>query len=146
MLYFDTSFLAPLILQESASAKIERFIAGLPPGELAVSHWTRVEFSSLLAREVRMGGLDAGAARDADAQFETVVTESFVVLLPNAADFDLAKEFLGYHETGLRSGDSLHLAIARNRRAEAVYSLDKTLLKAGKLLGVRVNAGIRIAD
>ncbi len=142
MLYFDTSFLAPLILQESTSAKIERFIASLPPGELAVSHWTRVEFSSLLAREVRMGGLDGEAARDADAQFETVVTESFVVLLPNAADFDLAKEFLGYHEIGLRAGDSLHLAIARNRRAEAVYSLDKTLLKAGKLLGVRVNAGI----
>ena len=57
MLYFDTSILAPLFLQESSSAKVERFVAGLPAGELAVSHWTRVEFSSLLAREVRMGAL-----------------------------------------------------------------------------------------
>lgn len=144
MLYFDTSFLAPLILQESTSAKIEKFMTGLPPGELAISHWARVEFSSLLAREVRMGGLDGQAARDADAQFETVVSETFVVLLPNADDFNLAKEYLGTHETGLRAGDALHLAIARNHRAKAVYSLDKTLLKAGKLLGVPVNVGFRI--
>lgn len=143
MLYFDTSFLAPLILQESTSAKIENFMTGLPAGELAISHWTRVEFSSLLAREVRMGGLDGQAARDADVQFETIVTESFVVLLPNAADFDLAKEYLGIHETGLRAGDALHLAIAKNRRAKEIYSLDKTLLKAGNMLGLAVNAGIR---
>ena len=145
MLYFDTSFLAPLILQESTSAKIEKFMTGLPPGELAISHWARVEFSSLLAREVRMGGLDGQAARDADAQFETVVSETFVVLLPNANDFNLAKEYLGNYETGLRAGDALHLAIARNHNADAVYSLDKTMLKAGKLLGVPVSTGIRIA-
>ena len=144
MLYFDTSFLAPLILQESTSAKVEKFMAGLPAGDLAISHWTRVEFSSLLAREVRMGGLDGQAARHADAQFETIVTESFVVLLPNADDFNLAKEYLGNHETGLRAGDALHLAIARNHRAEAIYSLDKTLLKARKVLGLPVSTGVRL--
>lgn len=144
MLYFDTSFLAPLILQEPTSARIERFVAGLPVGELAISHWTRVEFSSLLAREVRMGGLEGQAARDADAQFETIVTESFVVLLPNADDFDLAKEYLGNHETGLRAGDALHLAIAKNHRAKAIYSLDRTLLKATKVLGLPVSTGVRL--
>lgn len=144
MLYFDTSFLAPLILQEPTSARVEQFFAGLPAGELAISHWTRVEFSSLLAREVRMGGLRGQAARDADAQFEAVVTESFVVLLPNATDFDLAKEYLGNHESGLRAGDALHLAIAKNYGAKAIYSLDRTMLKAGKLLRLPVNAGIRV--
>ncbi|MGQ0665291.1 MAG: type II toxin-antitoxin system VapC family toxin [Pseudomonadota bacterium] len=146
MLYFDTSFLAPLILQEPASARIERFVTGLPAGQPAVSHWTRVEFSSLLAREVRMGGLDAQAARDADAQFEMVVTESFVVLLPNVDDFDLAKDYLRNHKTGLRAGDALHLAIAGNHRAKAIYSLDKTLLKAGKLLKLPVSDGMRIGE
>ncbi len=113
----------------------------LPAGELVISHWTRVEFSSLLAREVRMGSLDRQAARDADAQFETVVRESFVVLLPNADDFSLAKAYLGNYETGLRAGDALHLAIARNHGAKTIYSLDKTLLKAGKLLGVPASGG-----
>ena len=56
MLYFDTSLLVPLILQEATSDDIEAFVNGLPTGSLALSHWTCLEFSSLLAREVRMGG------------------------------------------------------------------------------------------
>ena len=142
MQYFDTSFLVPLILPEETSDPIARFFEDLSGEELAVSHWTRVEFSSLLAREVRMGGLSADAAREADARFETMVEESFGVLLPNGEDFYLAKEYLGRFETRLRAGDALHLAIATNRRAEAIYSLDKVLLEAGKILGVPVSDGI----
>jgi uncharacterized protein len=69
VLYFDTSFLAPLILPEAASDKIAAFVRRLPAAEFTVSHWTRVEFSSLIAREVRMGGLDVQAAARADARF-----------------------------------------------------------------------------
>lgn len=142
MHYFDTSFLVPLILPEATSDRIAKFLGGLPARELAVSHWTRVEFSSLLAREVRMGGLNAEAAAQANARFESMVEQSFAVLLPNGDDFDLAREYLGNFETGLRAGDALHLAITKNHRAEAIYSLDKTLLKAGRVLGVPVSAGI----
>jgi predicted nucleic acid-binding protein len=144
MLYFDTSFLAPLILQEATSARVERFISGLPVGELAISHWTRVEFSSLLAQEVRMGGLEAHAAGEAGAQFDSIVEETFAVVLPDANDFDLARKYLAAHETGLRGGDALHLAIASARRAAAIYTLDKTLLKAGKALPLPVSTGIRM--
>jgi uncharacterized protein len=87
MLYFDTSFLVPLILEEPTSNKVERFLQSRRSEEIAVSHWTRVEFSSLLAREVRMGGLPAKAAVEADIQFETVIDESFVVLLPTISIF-----------------------------------------------------------
>ncbi len=142
MLYFDTSFLAPLILEEATSARIERFMTRLPAGDLAVSHWTRVEFSSLLARQVRMGDLKRRAAEAADAQFEAIVAESFLVLLPDADDYNLAKEYLGHYRTGLRAGDALHDAIAHNRRMEAIYSLDKTLLAAGRTLGLPMSAGI----
>ena len=114
MRYFDTSFLVPLILPEETSDPIARFFTDMADESLAVSHWTRVEFSSLLAREVRMGGLSAEASREADARFETMVEESFAVLLPNGEDFDLAKEYLGRFETRLRAGDALHLAIATN--------------------------------
>ena len=142
MIYFDTSFLAPLVLPEATSDAIAEYVRGLPADQFTVSHWTQVEFSSLIAREVRMGGLDAEAAAQADARFETMVDESFAVILPNADDFNLAKEYLGHYETGLRAGDALHLAIARNRRAEVIYSLDKTLPKAGKRLGLTVSAGV----
>lgn len=142
--YFDTSFLVPLILPEATSDPVAGFLEDLPTEGLAVSHWTRVEFSSLLAREVRMGGLSAEAARKADTRFETMVEESFTVLSPNSDDFTLAKAYLGRFETGLRAGDALHLAIARNHRAEMVYSLDRMLLKAGQVLGVPASAGIAL--
>jgi hypothetical protein len=61
VLYFDTAF-------------VRR-----PPAD-------RVEFSSLIAREVRIGGLDVQAAGAANARFEALLQESFVVLLPNAED------------------------------------------------------------
>lgn len=144
MLYFDTSFLVPLILPEATSEAIAEFIQGLPADQFTVSHWTRVEFSSLIAREVRMGGLNAQAAGQADARFEAMVDESFAVILPNVDDFNLAKEYLGRYETGLRAGDAIHLAIARNHRAETIFSLDKTLLKAGGVLGLPTSAGIRL--
>ena len=144
MLYFDTSFLAPLFLEEATSAKIEQFMSRLPAGDLATSHLTRVEFSSLLAREVRTGGLDGKNALKADEQFESSITESFAILLPNVDDYDLAKDFLQKHALGLRTADALHLAVAKNHNAQAIYTLDKTFLKAGKALGLPVGTGIRL--
>jgi uncharacterized protein len=143
VLYFDTSFLVPLILPEATSDKIAAFVGSLPAEEFAVSHWTRVEFSSLIAREVRVGGLDVQAATRADARFEAMVDESFSVLLPNTDDFALAKRYLRQFETGLRAGEALHLAVAHNHRAAVIYSLDRTLLKAGQLLGLPASMGIR---
>lgn len=144
MRYFDTSCLVPLILPEAASELIAAFFEGLEADDLAISHWTRVEFASLLAREVRMGGLDAGTAREAGSRFEEMIHESFIVVLPTRDDFDRARDWLGHFETGLRAGDALHLAIAGNRSADAVYSLDKRMIAAGKTLGLPVSAGISL--
>ncbi len=143
MLYFDTSFLTPLIKPESTSAEVTRFVAKLPKGALVISHWTRVEFSSAIAREVRMGAMNTKDAHAADSLFEQIVAESFSVLLPGMGEFELAKQYLANHKTGLRAGDALHLAIANNHRATAIYSLDKKLIKAGKMLGLPVSKGIR---
>jgi predicted nucleic acid-binding protein len=143
MLYFDTSFLAPLILEESTSEKIEAFFAKLPAGELYVSHWTRVEFSSLIAREVRMGGLAESDALLAIAQFDELMVESFQVLAPSVADYELAKECIQHFATKLRAGDALHLAIASNHGAKTLYTLDEGLLAAAKLLKVHASRGIK---
>ena len=139
--YFDTSFLAPLVLEEATSVMVEAFVRGLPPHQLAISHWTLVEFSSLLAREVRMGRLSAAAAAATDAEFETIAAESFVVLAANPSDFTLARRYLRTYESGLRAGDALHLAIAKNNGAETLYSFDNVMAKAGALLGLAVSRG-----
>ncbi len=143
MFYFDTSFLVPLLLPEASSDKVQRFFGKSRTTPLAISQWTRVEVSSALAREVRMRGLDPRTATMADTEFEVIVAETFVVLLPSSEDFDLCKQYLGRYETGLRAGDALHLAIAANHRATVIYSLDRKLLRAGRLLGLPMNSGIR---
>ncbi|MBV8189954.1 MAG: type II toxin-antitoxin system VapC family toxin [Alphaproteobacteria bacterium] len=143
MIYFDTSFPVPLFLEEATSKRIELLIGNLPAGEAATSHWTRSEFSSVLAREVRMGGLEADEAREVDSEFEKVLVDSFNVLLPERNDFDLAKQYLARHHNGLRAGDALHLAIATNCGARTIYSLDKTFLKAGAALALPVSGAPR---
>jgi len=46
MLYFDTSFLVPMLIAEETSDKVEAFLLALSPEQdLTVSHWTRVEFA-----------------------------------------------------------------------------------------------------
>lgn len=142
MYYFDTSFLAPLILEEATSARVEAFVARLPTGALFVSDWTRLEFASLLAREVRMGGLAERDARGADEQFAQMVEESYQVVTPSASDFALATSYVQNFATKLRAGDALHLAIARNHAMKALYTLDEMMLKAAKLLRVPAARGI----
>ena len=144
MLYFDTSFLAPLILEEATSTKIEALFAKLPVGELYVSHWTRVEFASLIAREVRMGGLAESDALLAIAQFDELVTDSFQIVTPGIADYELAKDYIQHFATKLRAGDALHLAIASNHGAQTFYTLDEGLLNAAKLMKVQASRGIKI--
>ena len=142
MVYLDTSFLAPLFLPEETSGDVPAYVQGLPVRELAVSNWTMVEFSSLLARKVRANELNPEGAAEADAKFEAAVGNSFVMLFPGGDDFAVARRYVQRHETGLRAPDALHLAIAANRGARTILSLDKKLIAAGKILGLPVSQGI----
>lgn len=143
MLYFDTSFLVPLIFQESTSEQIGRFIRGHKDKELAISQWTSLEFSSVLAREVRMNHLAPEAALDADIRFDALVAASFTVIAPAAADFELSRQYLRKFGTRLRLGDAFHLAIAKNHGASVIHSLDRGLLRAADTLGLSASIGIR---
>lgn len=142
MVYLDTSFIASYFLSETNSAAVQRFFREASPQTLAISHWTGVEFSSLLATRCRMGLLTDEARQMVEEQFERVCQQSFLLLPLEIADFLLARRFLGRYATGLRGGDALHLAIASNHNAEALHTLDKKLMKAGAMLGLSVSAGI----
>lgn len=144
MLYFDTSFIVPLFLPEATSERVQQFFQRVQADELAISHWSRVEFASTLAREVRTGRLSRQAASVVETMFEEVVDESFVVLSPEAEDYILACNYLRQYETGLRGGDALHLAIAANRRADTIFSLDRGFTNAAKHLDLPVRSGIRL--
>jgi hypothetical protein len=88
-----------------------------------------------------MGLIDPEAAVELDSQFEPNIVRSFALILPDARDFDLCRRYLQRYDTALRTGDALHLAIASNHGAERIYTLDKKMLKAGRLLGLSIESG-----
>lgn len=70
MVYLDTSIVAPLLLPEATSDQVERYLQNFPAGELSTSAWTKVEFSSLVARKLRMGELDERQADEVRAELD----------------------------------------------------------------------------
>ena len=115
MRYFDTSFRVPLVLPEAASEPIASFFENLAGETLSLSDWTRLEFASLLSRAVRKGGLGRASELRAESQFEAMLRELLVVLVPNRDYFDRARHWLGRFDAGLSAGDASHLSTVENR-------------------------------
>lgn len=144
MLYFDTSFLVPMLVAEETSKRVEAFLLALSPEQdLAVSQWTRVEFATVLSRLVRMQQLGRQDARGCSIRFDAFLEQSFTILTPTLADYQLCWNFITRFDNTLRAGDALHLAIADNRKCEELYTLDTGLLQAGELLDIPVSRGIK---
>lgn len=142
MLYFDTSFIAPLYIPEPNSDEVRQLTYTLSQEYIAISEWTCVEFSSMVARRVRMQQLSENAAHGLLTAFERISHTQFVILTPSQADYRLADLFLRNFATGLRSGDALHLAIAKNNGASHIYSLDQGLIKAATALDLPAGSGL----
>src|SRR5262249_35204623 len=107
----------PLVRRESTTGDVIKFLQRQDQLQLSTSHWTRVEFCSGTARHVRTKTLTPGEATIAIADFESKISPGFTLLPIASPDCELAREFLQRYETGLRAGDALHLAIARNNNA-----------------------------
>ncbi|MBI3526130.1 MAG: type II toxin-antitoxin system VapC family toxin [Betaproteobacteria bacterium] len=144
MIYLDTSFLTPLFRAEPLSGRISNFLAAVPPGTLAISLWTRVEFASVMARDVRMKSLSEATARKLIEEFDALAVDSLHVLIPAAADYYLARDFVAEFATRLRGPDALHMAIARNHGIEVILTLDEGLIFAARKLKIKAKRGIRL--
>lgn len=143
MIYLDTSFVTPLFRVEPSSGKVADFVSRQATGTLAVSKWTSVEFTSVVSRSVRMGGLTADVGRSLVEEFDAIIASSFVMLTPNSYDFDLAQEYVAHFSTHLRAPDALHLALAHNNGMEFVATLDEGMLAAAKKLKISAKRVIR---
>jgi len=142
--YLDTCFITPLLLNEASSEAVERYVVRASADSLCISHWTRLEFASVVAREVRMKKMKATQGTAVLAEFDKLVQESLRVLVPAADDYNMAREYLGMFSTGLRGGDALHLAIAANYSASKILTLDEGMLSAGKKLKLPMSRGIKL--
>ena len=138
-LYLDTSLLVAALTNEPRTAPMQEWLATQAPELLAISDWVVTEFSGALSRKVRTGQLESTHRADALALFTSLAEASFSVLSVSRRDFRTAARFADRHETGLRSGDALHLAIAANHGMR-LCSLDRALVQAADILGVSATA------
>lgn len=138
-IYLDTSFVAALALKESHSKTAIHLFEASSKETLITSLWTKVEFASLLARRVRMKELTTLLAAEITTFFEKLAL-SFSWFTPKAEDFTMAVNLLHRPEMGgLRAGDAIHLAIARNLKVTHFYTLDRQFLKLASAVGFKTN-------
>jgi len=133
--YLDTSLLVAALTNETKTRVAQAWLAGQPAGSLAVSDWVVTEFSAPLSMKLREKQIDAGSRADVLAAFTRLCEESLEVWPVMRSTYRVAARFADRHESGLRAGDSLHLAIAAERGAP-ICALDRVMIRAARALGV----------
>lgn len=133
--YLDTSLLVAALTNEPRTADVQAWLAAQPAGQLTVSDWVITEFSGALSIKLRARALEPPQRADALATMTSLCERSFIVLSVDRRDFSTAAHFANQFETGLRSGDALHLAIAFNHGLR-IQSLDQGLVDAAIKLSV----------
>ncbi len=132
MVYLETSFIVPLVLSDHQSGEIERFLQSLAPGSMLASHYSRIEFASLLGHLNRAGELNSRHCSDAMKMFEQILGDSFKLITPDIMDLKLATEILETYYIDLNASEALHLAVARNNNVESFLTLNEKLITEAK--------------
>ena len=134
--YVDSCLLLSLLMGDSGYLAAEAWLGLQEAKPLWISHWVILEIAGVIALCERRGELDPQNAQDIRNTFKQFQQERLALVEPRAQDFLLAQEWLHQsNQITLRSGDALHLAIAK-RHELALCSADRALIKAGLALGV----------
>ena len=132
--YVDSCVLLSLFLGDSGYNAAEQWLFAQADQPLWVSHWVLLEFSGVVALCLRRGDLTAQRGLAIHAEFECFRHERLGLLEPRGADYLQARQWLQeFKGPPLRSGDALHLAIAK-RQSLTIASADQGLLKAAEAL------------
>jgi predicted nucleic acid-binding protein len=87
--------------------------------------------------------LSTAEAEAVRRELDRMLSDSFELLVPSAADFAAAAKYLEVPKTGLRAGDALHLAIAGNHGARKILTLAMGFIDAGKQLKLPIARAIK---
>lgn len=137
MVYVDTSVLVALHLNEPRSADVARWYAACAD-ELVSAAWCVTEFASALGIKQRTGQISEADAQAAWRRFERLCANDMRLLPVDPATFYRAAVLTLDSATGLRAGDSLHLAAALEAKAKSMATLDEVLAKNAKRLKLRL--------
>lgn len=136
-LYLDASVLVALFVIDPTSARAEAFLLAHPDG-IMVSDFGAAEFSSAVARRVRMHALSADEGRLAFSNFDAWLVRSAEREQLRAADIDSADRILRRLSINLRTPDALHIAISQ-RVGATLVTFDRLMAQSAQRLGIAVS-------
>ena len=137
MVYVDTSVLVALQLNEPRSADAARWY-GACTDKLVSAMWCVTEFASALGIKQRTGQITKADGQAAWQRFERLCANDLQLLPVEPATFHRAAVLTLDAATGLRAGDSLHLAAALDAQAKSIATLDDVLAKNAKRMKLRL--------
>lgn len=133
MIYFDTSLLVAALASEAATPRAQEAINEATT--IAVSEWSLTEFAAAFSIKLRMRTVSETDRATARRRLQRYIAQNFELLPVNGSHFRQATAFADDHQSNLRAGDALHLAIAAEIGA-TVWTLDQRMAAAGPLVGV----------
>lgn len=136
MVYFDTSVLVPLFLNEPHSVAAAEWYAR-EKSELVAAACCMPEFAGALGIKQRTGAIDAQQAQGAWKRFERMVAADLRLLPVASANFHRAAELVFNAAGALRAGDALHLACAEAAGAKYMATLDVVLSRHAQRLKIK---------
>ncbi len=137
MIYLDASLVVALLVPEAHSDRAEAWFGGQPAGALFVSGWTVTEVSSALSFKLRMGTLTLDRRAAALNGWHALREASLLTLAIADEHFEQASRITDQHDLGMRAGDALQLAIARDACGR-LATFDKRMTNAALPLGMVV--------
>ncbi|MDY7009144.1 MAG: type II toxin-antitoxin system VapC family toxin [Planctomycetota bacterium] len=133
--YVDTSILTGAYCAEPGSARSQKVLQRYMP---VISRLTCLEFSSSVARKLRMKTFSKTEALRVIHQFHSHLQQDIFELKPvQDMHLVLAGEWIDLFATGLRPLDAMHLAIAHSNKLLLVTA-DVSLAKSARQLGAAV--------
>lgn len=137
MIYLDTSAAVPMFVPEPASDAVDAWYESCAE-PLVSSDWIITEFASALSIKTRRGDVTEKQANAAWKDFEAFCRTGLRLAPVSRQAFDVAARLARDAESGLRSGDSLHLAMAQGIGASGFATVDGTLARNAKAKGLAV--------
>ena len=137
MIYVDTSVIVPLLTAEPKTQAVTAWFSELGDTPTCAD-WLLTEFHSALSIKLRTGQLSEANAKRVRKEFDLLIDGGLQVVAVSRDAFRHAAKMVQQHENGLRSGDSLHLAVALELEASHMATLDGTLATNAKRNGIKL--------
>jgi len=136
MIYLDTSAAVPLFVQEPASDRVAAWFATCAD-PIVAADWIVTEFASALSLKERRGDITAADARAVWTEFEAFCGTGLRLVAVSRKSFEAAARMVRDAGSGMRAGDSLHLAVALEIGASSMATADANLDANAKKQGLK---------